>query len=192
MDGVTQNINNAGIVCGLYARAKLQQSIGETATFSISEKKILSLLPEGIEDYISQLDDYQYLTFRRYYGLSGFYVTNARMMAPEGSDFRYAEDTRIKNKIIRETRKEALVQLQSEVDMEDVQGSLEAIAKFIQTPLDKMVKETKEISSASISVPEGQDILTTEKMSVRIRYVPKGHVREIEIDLSSEYPVRTQ
>lgn len=190
MDGVTQEINNAGIVCGLYSKAKVQQSIGETKSFSISGK-MLSLLPVGMEDFVGILDEVQYLTFRRYEGLSGYYVTNARMMAPEGSDYRYAEDVRVKNKIMRETRKEALMQLQSDVDMADVQGSLETIAKFIETPLDDMVR-AKEISSARIEVPEGQDILTTETLSVIIRFVPVGHVREIDIDLGMENPFRAQ
>ena len=32
-----------------------------------------------------------------------------KMMSPDGRDFRYAEDVRVKNKIIRETRKEGLL-----------------------------------------------------------------------------------
>lgn len=189
MDKVTKEINNAGIVCGFYSRAKVQQSIGETKTFSISEKKMLELLPRGIEEYISLLDESNYLTFRKYDGLEGYYVTNARMMCPENSDYRYAEDTRVKNKIIRETRKEALKQLQSDVDMSDLQGSLEAIAKFVETPLDTMAQK-KEISSVRITVPDGQDILVTETLNVIIRYVPVGHIREIVIDLGMENPFK--
>ena len=189
MDGRTMDVNNAGIVCGLYARSRPQQSIGETKTFSIPEPKMMELLPAGIEDYIGLLDDESYLTFRRYEGLEGFYVTNARMMAPEGSDYPYAERVRVKNKLIRETRKEALFHLQSEVDMTDVQGSLETMAKFIETPIDAMAR-SKEISSGRIMVPENQDILTTETLEVIIRYVPVGHVREIQIDLGMENPFR--
>lgn len=190
MDGVTKEINNAGIVCGLYAKAKLQQSIGETRTFGIAEEKMLELRPVGIEEHIRLLDTAKYLTFRGYTGLSGFYVTNARVMAPEGSDFRYAEDVRIKNKIIRETRKEALLNLQSDIDLEDVQGSLEAIAKFVEAPLDEMAR-AKEITSATITVPQGQDILTTETLQLTIRYVPVGHLREIVLDIGMTNPFRS-
>lgn len=189
MDGRTMDINNAGIVCGWYARAAVQQSIGETKSFSVAETKMLELLPAGIEDYLGLLDESQYLTWRKYEGLDGYYVTNARMMAPEGSDYRYAEDVRVKNKLIRQTRKEALQQLQSQVDMSDVQGSLEAIAKFIETPIDEMVR-AKQISSGRIEVPEDQDILTTETLEVVIRYVPVGRIREIAIDLGMENPYR--
>ncbi|CAH8720988.1 DUF2586 family protein [Paenibacillus melissococcoides] len=94
---------------------------------------------------------------------------------------------RIKNKIIRETRREALLHLQSEVDMTDVSGSLETIAKFIETPLDEMVR-AKEISSGRIIVPSDQDILVSEQLDVIIRYVPIGHIREIQIDIGMENP----
>lgn len=189
MDGITNDINNAGIVCGLYAKAKVQQSIGETKSFNIPENKMLKLLPIGIEDYIGILDDAKYLTFRRYEGLENFYVTNARVMASDNSDYQYAERVRVMNKIVKETRKEALLQLQSEVDMSDPEGSLEAISKFIETPLDKMVRD-KEISAARIVIPEGQDILSTEKLKIIVRYVPIGHIREIEIDLGMENPFK--
>lgn len=187
MDGITREINNAGIVAGMYATAKVNKSIGETAVYSISSGKMQELRPVGVDDYIGILDDANYLTFRRYDGLEGFYVTNAKMMSPDGSDYRYAEDVRVKNKIIRKTRKEALLQLQSDVDIEDIDGDIEAKAKFIQAPLNNMV-EDKEISSVSVSVPAGQNILVTETMNIVIRYVPRGKYREIVIDLGVENP----
>lgn len=141
MDGTIKDINNAGIVCGLYSRASVQQSIGEVKTFDIAENKMLELLPRGIEDYLSLLDETKYLTFRKYEGIEGFYVTNARMMCPDGSDYRYAEDVRVKNKIIKRLEKELCKRFKVIFNMEDVQGSLEAIAKFIQTPLDDMARK---------------------------------------------------
>ena len=103
------------------------------------------------------------------------------MMSPDGSDFRYAEDVRVKNKIIRETRKEGL--------LEDVQGELETRAKFMFVPLQRMI-DAKEISSAEITVPEGQEetILEDETMRVKIRYVSRGYIREVEVDLGRAQP----
>ncbi|PYG86736.1 uncharacterized protein DUF2586 [Ruminiclostridium sufflavum DSM 19573] len=190
MDGITREINNAGIVCGLYSKTAVHQSIGktrDTAGMGIGKTKMLELRPSGIEEFIELLDSAKYLTFREYDGLDSFFVTNARVMSPEGSDYRYAEDVRVKNKIIREVRKEALQLLQDDIDLEDVQNELETRAKFMQTPLDDMVR-IKEISSAEISVPEGQDILSTEKMSVIIRYVSRGYIREISVDLGRTKP----
>ena len=75
-------------------------------------------------------------------------------MCPDGSDYRYAEDVRVRNKIVRETRKKALLFKNDDIDLTDIQGELEARAKFIATPLDRMVKN-KEISSYEIIVKEG-------------------------------------
>ena len=187
MDGVTRDINLANIICGLYARASVQESIGRTAAYSISEGKLSGLFPED-EDDIEALDVAGYLTFRQYDGLAGYYVTNARMMCPEDSDFRYAEDVRVKNKIIRLTRQAALRRLQEDVDTENVDADLAAKAKFITADVEKQMVDKKEIASLSVSVPAGQDILRTETMEMQIRYVPIGKIREIRIDLGMQNP----
>jgi len=111
-------------------------------------------------------------------------VYHAKMMCPTGSDYRYAEDVRVRNKIIRETRKEGLRLLNDDIDLEDVQGELEARAKFLGAPLDRMVDD-QEISAYEITVPEGQEesILKDETMSVKIRYKSRGYIREVKIDL---------
>ncbi len=186
MDGTIKDVNCAGIVCGLYARARVSQSIGETREFPV--QGITKLLPEVIEDYhIESLDEAKYLTFRQYIGLDGYYVTNAKMMCPDGSDYIYAERIRVSNKLAKQVRAKALLELQKEVDMSDVDKSLAVTAEFIQEPIDRAV-ENKEISSGRIIIPEGQDILGTEKLNLIIRYVPKGHYREIDVDLGIEKP----
>lgn len=188
MDGTTQEINLAGVVSGFYAQADVQQSIGEVKSFHVPENKLLSLTPAGIEDCLADLDDGGFLTLRTYEGLAGWYVTNARMLAPEGSDYQYAERVRVHNRMAREVRKELLQQLQSQIDINNLDAELEAIAKFAETPLDQMVTD-KEISSARIIIPEGQDILSTEKLNLIIRYVPIGYVREMEVNLGMENPL---
>ena len=125
-----------------------------------------------------------YLTFREYDGLDDLYVYHTKMMCPDGSDYRYAEDVRVRNQIVRETRKKALLFKNDDIDLTDIQGELEARAKFIATPLDRMVKN-KEISSYEIIVKEGHEetFLEDETMRVKIRYLSRGYIREVEIDL---------
>lgn len=48
--------------------------------------------------------------------------------------------------------------------------------------------EAKEISAVTITVPNGQDILTDEIFRLIIRYVPRGTIREIVVDLGMENP----
>lgn len=190
MDGVCRDVNFAGIISGLYGKTAVNKSIGETAVIFISEDKIEKMLPEDIDDeFIDELDQMGYLTFRQYDGLSGYYVNNARMMGAEGTDYRYAEDVRVLDKVIRETRKEALLQLQSDVDTENPLADLQAKAEFIKAPLDTMVKN-KEISSASISIPEdvAEKIQETENLTLIIRYVQRSIVRTITVDVGKKNP----
>lgn len=189
MDSVPRETNLANIACGWYARASVQESIGKTSAYSVAESKLSGLLPQGLEeDDIDALDSAGYLTFRKYDGLAGYYVTNARMMCPEGSDYKYAEDTRVKNKIIRLTRQAALKRLHEDVDLSDVDADLNAKAQFIIADVEKEMVDKGEISSISVTVPEGQDILATETLELVIRYVSKGKIREFRIDLGMENP----
>ena len=111
MDGRTLEQNNAGVVCGMYAKTAVQKSIGrvrESYGMGISKDKMLSLTPAGISEYIELLDEASYLTFRSYDGIENYYyVSNACVMSADGSDYRYAEDVRVLNKIVREVRKAA-------------------------------------------------------------------------------------
>ncbi len=190
MDGLSRDTNVAGIVCGLYGRTAVNKSIGETAVVSLPEDRILKYLPEEIDDdYIDALDGMGYLTIRQYDGLEGYYINNARMMGPEGTDYRYAEDVRVLNKIIRETRKTALLQLQSDIDLEKPMTDLKAKVQFIQAPLDRMVTE-KEISAVEITIPEdaAETIVADGTLQLNIRYVQRGVIRNIEIDVGKRNP----
>lgn len=185
MDGRTAEQNSAGIVCGLYARTKVHQSIGRTGdsyNMGISKDKMLELTPAGIEDSVALLDEAGYLTIRKYDGLENYYVSNANVMGPEGSDYQYAEDVRVLNKIIREVRKEALQYLQEDIDLTNVQNELGKIAEYVMAPLDKMI-EAKEISDAEITVPNGQDIQTSKSLILMVRYAARGYIRSIMVDL---------
>lgn len=188
LDGTTQNVNLAGAVSGRYAMTAVQECIGrtrDTAGMGFPRSKLLELLPEGYDSTIIELlDEAGYLTFRGYDGLDDFYVYHTKMMCPDGSDYRYAEDVRVLNKIIRETRKKALLLKNDDIDLDDIQGELETRAKFISEPLDTMVDD-KEISDYETTIVDGHEgtFLEDETMRVKVRYLSRGYIREVEIDL---------
>ncbi len=187
MDGKIRDTNGAGDVTGLYSKSKVSQSIGEVSEFPLNN--VLKLLPEGIESHIETLDQAGFVTFRKYIGLEGRYVTNARMFAPDGSDYQYAETVRTMNKAVREIRKQALFNMQMQLDPSDTEGSIKLFKEFIQVPLERMADD-KEIVSGEIIIPEDQDILGTSKIKVKARVVPMAIMREIEIEFGMENPFR--
>ena len=188
LDGSTQIVNLAGVASGLYAKAGVAESIGKTrpeAGFGIKKSKLEDLLPAAMDDSVIKiLDEAGFLTFRGYSGLDDFFVYHTKVLSPEKSDYRYAEDIRVKNKVIREVRKEALLLLNDDIDMTDFEGEMQSRAKFMATPLDKMIV-AKEISRAEVTIPEGQEetFLETELLRVRILYLSRGYIREIEIEV---------
>ena len=191
-DGREQCINNAGIVAGLYGIAGVAQSIGRVDTFSISEAKMTRLMPEGIEDYISELDDAGYLTWRKYYGIAGCYVNNARVLCREGSDYRYAEHVRVLNKMIREIYKQAVNMVQMDISAsDDMETDINNILETLNIPLEDMA-EAGELSSGSVSIEdlEHVNILQDERLDLVVSFVPRGYVREFRFSLAMENPYR--
>ncbi|ANU47202.1 hypothetical protein ADH76_20790 [Enterocloster clostridioformis] len=191
-DGREQCINNAGIAAGLYGIAGVAQSIGRVDTFSISEAKMTRLMPEGIEDYISELDDAGYLTWRKYYGIAGCYVNNARVLCREGSDYRYAEHVRVLNKMIREIYKQAVNMVQMDISVsDDMETDINNILETLNIPLEDMA-EAGELSSGSVSIEdlEHVNILQDEHLDLVVSFVPRGYVREFRFSLAMENPYR--
>lgn len=187
-DQRTQNINLAGYLTGFYSQAKESQSIGEVKSFPISEAKLLRLLPEGIEDYLEPLNAEHYMTVRRYYGKENYYVTNACMMSSDSSDYQYAEEVRVSNRIIKAVRTLALDELQSEVDPEDIEGSMAAIKEKLNIAIEDAVQD-KIISSGEIYIDtDNLNILVDESIDVDVTYVPMGHVRSMNIQFAVSNP----
>lgn len=188
LDGTTQTVNLAGAASGRYGKSAVQKSIGQTRTeagMGFGLDILSELLPAGYDsEIIDRLDQAGYLTFREYDGLDYIYVYHANMMAPSGSDYRYAEDVRVRNKLIREIRKEALMLLNDDIDLTELQKELEIRAKFVSAALDRMVA-AQEISDYETAVTEdcAETFPEDETLRLKIRYLSRGYIREILVDL---------
>jgi len=193
LDGSTKIVNLAGLVSGLYAKTSVQTSIGKTreeAGLGIRKTKLEQTLPVELDNSIIELLDLAgFLTFREYDGKDDYFVYHTKMLSPDGSDYRYAEDVRVLNKIIRETRKKGLDLMNDDIDLEDIQGELETRCKFLFEPLQRMI-DAKEISSAEIILMDGHEetFIEDETMRTKIRYVSRGYIREVYIDLARSRP----
>lgn len=187
-DQRTQNINLAGYLTGFYSQAKESQSIGEVKSFPISEAKLLKLLPAGIEDYLEALNTEHYMTVRRYYGKENYFVTNACVMSSDTSDYQYAEEVRVSNRIVKAVRALALEELQTEIDPDDIEGSMAAIKEQLNIAIEDAIQD-KIISSGEIIIDtDNLNILVEESIDVSVTYVPMGHVREMNIQFAVSNP----
>jgi len=125
------------------------------------------------------------VTFRKFEGLAGVYVTNGRMKANATSDFRYVEWRRVMDKACREVRVAGLKSMHREA----TDTGVEALRSDLQQVLDVM-RGNAEIVSGRIVIPEGQDFIGTSTIRVKVAIVPVGTFRQIEVTIGLENPFR--
>lgn len=184
----TQNINLAGVISGLIGKAKESLSIGCVEEFPISSAKLIKLLPEGIEEYSREFDGMGYTIFRQYNGKEDFYVSNGYVMAPAGSDFQYVENVRVLCRIVREVSLKATDKVQTEIDPENLEGSIKTIEAHLNIAMEDCEKD-KIISSGEVTIDtEDLDILADETLNVAATWVPMGTARRFNIKFAVSNP----
>lgn len=177
-----------GLYCGMLARRKAHE--GPDAVRYGSIPGVTELMPAKINDgHIETLKKAGYVTARKITGLQGIYITSGQIMSEEGSDFDLVERRRVMDKACRQIRQAQLVWLNDTVGV-GADGSPEGIEMFVaqsESPL-KIMKKNREISSGTIIVPKGQNILSTKTIKLKIRIVPLGKVSYIENEIAYSNP----
>ena len=175
--------NVGGIYAGRLAVIPVQRSAGRVADGPL--KNVIDL-PEGwTSAHIQSLDMAHYVTVRRFEGKPGLYITNARMMTDDTSDYKYAELRRVMDKACRVVRSAGLDSEHDEASLEGIQG----LKADCQYPLDLM-KAAKEVLDAKVEIPPAQDIFGTGIIQVNVRIVPVPIMRWIEVVIGFENPYK--
>lgn len=184
-DTITGNIavrNLAGIIIGWISKLKVQESAGKVILGSLPS--VVSLLPEGINaGHIEALDTARYITVRRYEGLAGFYITDFRLMAEAVSDYQYGEFRRTMDKACKLVRVAAL----RFKNYEATDSGIAAFQAYLKQPLNTM-EGAGEIAAGTVTIPAGQDILSTSRIRVKVSVQPIGIMRNIDIEIGLVNP----
>ena len=177
-----------GTYCGKLASRNVHEGPDAVRYGSISAATAIK--PDGINDgHIEALKNAGYVTARQIIGLTGIYITSGQMMSEAGSDYTLVERRRVMDKACRQVRAAQLFFVNDAVTV-GKDGSPEGIEMLVaqsKSPLDIMVTN-KEISSASIIVPPGQNILSTNTLRMKIRIVPLGKLAYIEDEIAYSNP----
>lgn len=177
-----------GVYCGKLASRNVQEGPDAVRYGGISAATALK--PDGINDgHIEALKNAGYVTARQIIGLNGIYITSGQIMSESGSDYDLVERRRCMDKACRQVRAAQLFFVNDAVEI-GKDGSPEGIEMLVaqsKSPLDLMVTN-KEISSCSIIVPAGQNILSTKTLRMKIRIVPLGKLAYIEDEIAYSNP----
>lgn len=126
------------------------------------------------------------VTIRRHVGAGGFYFTNDWMSDPT-SDYSKSCRRLVADLIASDIRAAGVPFLKMDVDPLDPASSGEVLLDACRGPLDSR-KLKKHISTYTISIPAGQDILTDEELVVEVGVVPMGTASWIRFNLGFKSP----
>lgn len=140
------------------------------------------------ETTIEELDALRTVTARNFKGTAGFRPTNGWMSDPF-SDFKKSAWRLVVDKASRRARLAALGFVKVKVNPTDVDGSTLALQEAMQAELNLMIGN-QEMVSGAITIPGGQDILTTDEIKADIEITPFGHASFIGITIGFVNPLR--
>jgi Protein of unknown function (DUF2586). len=151
---------------------------------------VKDILPAGLTDAnIDRLQTAGYVAVRRYNEVSGIYFAAGRLLTSETSDFKTIANRRVMDEACRKVVEKQVAFLNADVGLAK-DGSPEGLASFkaqCQAPLRDM-KASGTISDFEFVVPDGQNILSSETISTKVRIVPRGKMSFIENEISFKNP----
>jgi hypothetical protein len=185
--GDYQDRNVIGIVAGRRSALALSNDLGLFNAGTLNN--VLEFRTGWTTSTIEDLDALKTITVRRFKGASGFRPTNGHMTDPF-SDVKKDAWRLVLDKCSRIARLSALGYVKIDVDPSDVVGSTEALKNSIQGNIDAQVVGNREAVRANVVIPDGQNILLTEEIKVKIDVVPYGHASWIGIEIGLSNPLK--
>lgn len=174
---------SVGLVLGRAVKYGAEIKLGKVANGPLSitdcyigTKKIKDVLA------LDTLHGKGYISFMTHPQKAGFYIGVDRMASTD--DYRLLAYGRVVDKAAVITFATYVNELESEVDVVD--GKISDLdIKHLEGVLDQQLKVAmaSQVSSISVFIEPGQDIIATSKLQVKLRLVPKGYTTVIEVDL---------
>lgn len=192
-----QSVTNIGALLGVISLANVHENVGWVGKFNISDGTendvpalatgaaavLVKNLPEAS---LSDLRDKGYSFVRKHNGNTGTFFVDSFTCEISSSDFRTIENNRVYNKAKKLVRTNVLPLLNSPLTI-NADGTLseETIAVFknaAKSGLDEMLVNN-EISQKDVQIDPTQNVLSTSKIQINIRIIPRGVARYIEVNL---------
>lgn len=177
--------NVIGIIAGRRSALNLQNDLGRFDVGPLAN--VLSLRTGWTLTTLEDLDGLQTVTIRQFKGTAGYRPTNGPMTDPF-SDLKKDAWRLVLDKASRISRVTALGFLKIEVDPADIEGSTASLKAAIESNLNGSIVGNGEAVAFTVTIPEGQDILTTETLLIKIDANVYGHASWIGIEIGIVNP----
>lgn len=194
-DSATGGTAGVGILLGRLAAQPVQRNPGrvKTGALPITAGYIGSETVEAAGGDVTVIHDKGFITLRKHVGLAGYYFSDDPTATAATDDYSSLANGRVLDKAIYLTYTVYVNELLDEVLIDPDTGRIaRAQAKYLQTiaqtQLDNTMTAAGEISGVTVEVDPAQNVLSTNKVCVKLRIVPLGYLREIEIELGFNNP----
>lgn len=188
----------AGYVAGRLSSIPVQRNIGRVKSGQLSKQDIGLSNGAALStfDELKQgtLHDHGYILAWQHAGLAGYFFSDDPTCVAITSDFASIGRGRVMDKAARITRGVLLNELLDDVEMNADTGRLEVsvikgIQGSVETNIAAQMTSTGEISGASVYIDPDQNVLSTDKIAVELKLVPKGIARNITALIEFQNPL---
>ncbi|MBO2009172.1 DUF2586 family protein [Hymenobacter negativus] len=146
-------------------------------------KALSELLPGDL----GNVADKGFIVVRQHAGIDGFYFSDSPTCTVASSDYAYLENVRTTNKAAIITRTALLPALNGPLPV-NADGTLvaQAIGELqgkVVAALTAGLQQTGEASALGVYIDPAQNVVSTSQLAVRVRLVPVGVGRQINVSL---------
>lgn len=128
------------------------------------------------------------ITFRKIFGAAGIYPTNGWMTDPS-SDYSMDKFRLIADLCAADVRTAGVGFIKMDIDPDDPERSAQPLIDSCKTPLLQRVNSRPpQLSGVEVTIPPGQDILTTKTLIVEVALKPIGSADWIQFNLGFKSP----
>ncbi len=196
-DVVSTKESLVGLALGKFAAGPVQRNIGRVKDGNIGISAAFfngaTLLTDIKDIDLATLDavhDKGYIFPRKHAGLDGYYFNDDPSAAPLTDDFGQLSRGRIIDKAVVIAYQTYVLELNDDLEV-DAAGKISAgVAKYYQAVIETALRNAffggtfgAEVSDISVVVDPNQNIVTTNKITVKVYIQPKAYSKTIEVSL---------
>lgn len=185
----TDKSASVGYVMGELSILPVQRNIGrvKNGALPINDAYLSDGTTVVLHPDLESIHNKGYITIRKYLNRSGFYFSDDPMATADTDDFCTISRRRVINKAVRIAQDTYTEEINEEIDIASDGTIAPATCKYIQSQISRALKTSMlaegNISDLSVVVDPAQNVLSTNKIVVRLRLLPKGQSKIIEVDL---------
>ena len=180
---------SVGLVLGAISNIPVQRNIGrvKNGALPITEAYLSDGTSVVLNADIETIHDKGYITIRKFLTRAGFYFSDDPTATADTDDLNTISKRRVINKAVRYAVDTYTDEINEEVILNSDGTISVQSAKYIQSKVESALKTAMlaegNCSDVKAFVDPAQNVLTNNKITVRVRIIPVGQSKEIEVEL---------